>query len=291
MFKSSFLSIGLHLSIFLFAFYGMPLKKSHDFKELEVEFVDNLPVSEKTKTKKSEKANSNLPKLKVPKTKPSIKSIKKKPEQKPKNLAKKNINQNLEKIPKKPKTLNRKIIKKEFATINKKPIKRPFTKKTTKSKTTDKKRNQTANSILKTLAEAENINKKNNKSKKLNEIKNNLLKAQTKTKRENNLDNTPSISEIDRIRNHVAQCYNVPYGTSQIDDKRIKLKIRLDTDGSVKSTNIIDKKSYQQNSLFRAAADAARRAVLDCSPLPIPIEKYEKFKVFIFIFSTAFINS
>ena len=62
-------------------------------------------------------------------------------------------------------------------------------------------------------------------------------------------------------------------------------------DGSVQSTNIMDKKLYKNNSLFRAAADAARRAVIDCSPLPIPIEKYEKFKVFIFIFSTAFINS
>ena len=48
---------------------------------------------------------------------------------------------------------------------------------------------------------------------------------------------------------------------------------------------------YEKNSLYRAAADAARRAVIDCSPLPIPIDKYNKFKVFIFVFSTAFINS
>ena len=46
----------------------------------------------------------------------------------------------------------------------------------------------------------------------------------------------PSISEIDRIRKHVAQCYNLPYGTSEIDDKRIKLKISVNTDGSVQST-------------------------------------------------------
>ena len=139
------------------------------------------------------------------------------------------------------------------------------------------------------MAEAESKVKQNNKSKKLNEIKNNLLRAQTNTSTDEKIDMNPSISEIDRIRKHVAQCYNLPYGTSEIDDKQIKLKISVNMDGSVQSTNIMDKKLYKK-ILCLEQQDAARRAVIDCSPLPIPIEKYEKFKVFIFIFST-FINS
>ena len=290
MFRSSFLSVGLHLTVFFIAFYGLPNKKNEKIKELQVEFIDDLPVSEKSKNKRPDDIKLKSKNIKVSKTKQTINSIKKEPKQKPALLKKVEQKQNLEKIPQKPKVIKRKKINKKIEVIKKKPIKRP-TKLATKKKSTSKKRNQSANSILKTLAEAESKAKQNNKSKKINEIKNNLLRAQITTPKKENIDMKPSISEIDRIRKHVAQCYNLPYGTNEIDDKRIKLKISVNTDGSVQSTYIMDKQMYEKNSLYRAAADAARRAVIDCSPLPIPIDKYNKFKVFIFVFSTAFINS
>ncbi len=52
----------------------------------------------------------------------------------------------------------------------------------------------------------------------------------------------------------------------------------------------MDLASYEKNPIYRAAADSARRAVKDCSPLPLPKNKYDLFKVFTFNFDTSFIN-
>ena len=38
---------------------------------------------------------------------------------------------------------------------------------------------------------------------------------------------------------------------------------------------------YEKDKFYRAAADAARRAVLDSSPLPLPKGKEKKFQNFI----------
>ena len=70
----------------------------------------------------------------------------------------------------------------------------------------------------------------------------------------------------------------------------IPLKISANTDGTIKSARIVDRSSYEKNKFYRAAADAARRAVLDSSPLPLPKGKEKKFQNFIFDFNTSFIN-
>ena len=54
---------------------------------------------------------------------------------------------------------------------------------------------------------------------------------------------------------------------------------------------IVDKTSYTKNKFYRAAADAARRAVLDSSPLPLPKGKEKLFKNIEFVFSTTWINN
>ncbi len=61
-------------------------------------------------------------------------------------------------------------------------------------------------------------------------------------------------------------------------------------DGTVRSVNIIDESLYKENTFYRAAADAARRAVLDSSPLPLPKGKEKLFKSIKFDFNTSFIN-
>ena len=62
-------------------------------------------------------------------------------------------------------------------------------------------------------------------------------------------------------------------------------------DGTVRSVNIIDESSYKKNKFYRAAADAARRAVLDSSPLPLPRGKEKLFESIEFDFNTSFINN
>ena len=98
-----------------------------------------------------------------------------------------------------------------------------------------------------------------------------------------------SQTEINRIQNHVRKFFVVSYAASEININ-IMLKISTNTDGMVKNVKIVDKTSYTKNKFYRAAADAARRAVLDSSPLPLPKGKEKLFKNIEFVFSTSWIN-
>ena len=89
---------------------------------------------------------------------------------------------------------------------------------------------------------------------------------------------------------HVTKYFNLSYAASEVK-RIIPLKISANTDGTIKSARILDKSSYEKNKFYRAAADAARRAVLDSSPLPLPKGKEKKFENFIFDFNTSFINN
>ena len=46
------------------------------------------------------------------------------------------------------------------------------------------------------------------------------------------------------------------------------------------SVKILDEKRYATDYIFRAAADSARRAVLEASPLNVPKDKIEMFRDF-----------
>ena len=99
-----------------------------------------------------------------------------------------------------------------------------------------------------------------------------------------------SITDINKIQNHVKKYWNVSYAASEVK-MVITLRISTNSDGSIKSVNIYNKALYQKNKFYRATADTARRAVLDSSPLPLPKGKEKKFKNFLFDFDPSFINN
>ena len=272
---SSILSIGLHLTIFLFFYYGLPFSKIKDRKETTIPliFEEELEVSNKTNLKKNEKL------IKPQKTKQTNNTVKTSPKPKPKKLISEKIDENAEKLPLKPiikpKQKIKKIVKKN---IEKKPFKRPT------NKIKRKNRSSSSQAILRNLAEANEINKKKDI---VNQIKESL-KNQNQ-----NLNVTEekkaTATEIDILRNHVRQCWNAPYAANELN-KIINLKIFTNPDGSVVNVQIIDVAFYKKDPVYRAAADSARRAVKDCSPLPLPKNKYDLFKIFTFNFDTSFIN-
>ena len=98
-----------------------------------------------------------------------------------------------------------------------------------------------------------------------------------------------SQTDLNRIQNHVQKFWKMSYGASEVK-AIITLKISTNTDGTVRSVSIFDKTLYQKDKFFRATADAARRAVLDSSPLPLPKGKEKKFQNITMDFNTSFIN-
>ena len=274
---SSILSIGLHLTIFLFFYYGLPFSKIKDRKETTIPliFEEELEVSNKTNLKKNEKLVNSQKKKQINNT---IKNSPK-PKPKPKKLISEKIDKNIEKLPLKPIIKPKQKIKKTVEkNIDKKPFKRPA------NKIKRKNRSSSSQAILRNLAEANVINKKKDI---VNQIKESL-KNQNQ-----NLNVTEekkaTATEIDILRNHVRQCWNAPYAANELN-KIINLKIFTNPDGSVVNVQIIDVAFYKKDPVYRAAADSARRAVKDCSPLPLPKNKYDLFKIFTFNFDTSFIN-
>ena len=272
---SSILSLGLHLTIFLLFYYGLPFSKINDRKETTIPliFEEELEVSNKTNLKKNEKL------VKSQKKKQINNKIKNSPKPKPKKLISEKIDKNTEKIPLKPIIKPKQKIKKTVEkNIDKKPFKRPA------NKIKRKNRSSSSQAILRNLAEANVINQKKDI---VNQIKESL-KNQNQ-----NLNVTEekkaTATEIDILRNHVRQCWNAPYAANELN-KIINLKIFTNPDGSVVNVQIIDVAFYKKDPVYRAAADSARRAVKDCSPLPLPKNKYDLFKIFTFNFDTSFIN-
>ena len=272
---SYLLSIGLHLTIFLFFYYGLPFSKIKDRSDatIPVIFEEELEISNKTNLKKKEVLVKSQKKKQINNT------IKNSPKPKPKKITSEKIDKNTEKLPLKPiikpKQKTKKTVEKN---IDKKPFKRPA------NKIKRKNRSSSSQAILRNLAEANEINQKKDI---VNQIKESL-KNQNQ-----NLNVTEekkaTASEIDILRNHVRQCWNAPYAANELN-KIINLKIFTNPDGSVVNVQIIDVAFYKKDPVYRAAADSARRAVKDCSPLPLPKNKYDLFKIFTFNFDTSFIN-
>jgi len=295
MYKSTISSIVLHFTLFIFAYYGLPDVKKKDVKEIPIDIVYDLPTKKETtiqdRSKKNVEKSKRIVKSKpIKSTAKPIKSIAKLPVVKNKKKIN-DLKKKVEKIAKKPIIKPKKEVKKLKTKIVTKQIPKQLPKINPKRKREDNKKNnkQMSNAILKNLAKAVEKSEKEKKTKNNEQLKQTLMAA-LKSKDKNKRKKIElGISEIDILKNHVAQCWNTPFTAKDLK-MTVDLKIRANTDGSVTKVDIIDVDKYNKNLIYKAVADSALRAVVDCSPLPLPKEKYELWRVFTFSFDTSFIN-
>jgi hypothetical protein len=101
---------------------------------------------------------------------------------------------------------------------------------------------------------------------------------------ENRFDVTAklSISELDAIRDQIADCWLVPAGAKNAEDLIVDIFVRMNPDGTVRAADIKDKGRMRTDPFFRTAAESAIRALRNprCSPLRLPLDKYELWKTF-----------
>tara|TARA_Y100000031_G_scaffold40119_1_gene45676 strand:+ start:287939 stop:288844 length:906 start_codon:yes stop_codon:yes gene_type:complete len=95
-----------------------------------------------------------------------------------------------------------------------------------------------------------------------------------------------TMTELDLLRQQLSRCWNLPAGAQDAQDLRIEVRIQVNPDRTVRGTEIVDQGRYARDGFFRAAADSARRAVVNpnCSPLELPPEKYEQWKNILIVF-------
>ena len=288
MVMSTFISLGLHVSLIIFAYYGLPSFKVKEPIELPIDIVEDTPISSKTslklgdtkvkeikKNKKTIKVE-NIKKAPPPPPLPSAKII----EKKNLELKKKNeIKEIAELVKKKPKLK----IKKEKKTVPPKVVNKP-------EKIKKKQKENLAKGILNTLIKPEQNIKNSKKEKNKNNSKEMLKKikkiAGNSYRQVQQTDLNLSQTDINKIENHVRKFFNVSYAASELK-MVITLKISANLDGTVKRVQIIDENLYTKNKFYRATADAARRAVLDSSPLPLPKGKEKLFENIEFDFNPS----
>lgn len=90
-----------------------------------------------------------------------------------------------------------------------------------------------------------------------------------------------SIGLKDQVRRQIEPCWNVPAGAKDARDLVIVVKVTLRPDGTVSDALIEDMGRYRADPVFRAAAESARRAVLNprCQPFKLPPEQYELWRL------------
>ena len=291
MIRSTFISFGLHSFLLTLAYFGLPALKTNEPIELPIDIVEDTPISSKTslklgeaKKKKITNMNKKIEKEEKIKKVPSPPPVPSKKVVKKKDIAlkkEKEIREIASLIKKKPKIEIEKKNKPEPPKIVKKP-----------EKIKNKQKENLAKGILKTLTKPKVKQEKIKKDKRninkdvLNKIK---TIAGNSRRQVQQTEIKLSQTDINRIQMHVTKYFNLSYSATEVKII-IPLKISANTDGTIKSARIVDRSSYKKNKFYRAAADAARRAVLDSSPLPLPKGKEKKFQNFIFDFNTSFIN-
>ena len=290
MVKSTFISIGLHVFFILVAYYGLPSFKVKEPLEQPIDIVEDTVVSSKTVLKLG-KPNKEVKKIKKDIVQED--KVKKTPPPPPPLPSKKIIDKKNIKLKKKKKLKEMaELIKKKPKSKIEKNKKVSVPKVKTKPKEIKKKQKKLlAKGILKTLTKPQpiinkdKINKSQNNKNVLNKLK--QIVGNT-SKRSLETEAKLTQTEIDKLRNYISKCWETSIGASEVKII-IPLKISANMDGSVNSVEIDDQSRYVKDTFYRATADSARRAVLDCSPLPLPKNKASQFKSFFFDFDTSFI--
>ncbi len=251
-----------------------------------------LPISKpKSRLKKVEIAS--------PKKRPDIPKPQKKPLSRPevkpekKELAKSMVvKSDTPKVKQEPKPTTRDLLKTIIKPIQKPKKENNLLAKETPTKTKD----DAMSGVLQNLAQASAATGQKSRSKSLEKAETKLDAEEINSNLQSSLQIKPNrslrfgASDIYRLQSHIAKCWSPPAGAQNAEKLVVSVRVRADKDGTVTSVQSMDLARFQIDRFYRTAARAAERAVEECSPLPLPSEKYETWKDFIFDFDPSFLG-
>lgn len=280
--KSTFISAALHTAIVLFALVSFPAAKMEHMPLIAIpvdlatpsevtkikagtkDAKDDAPLAGKPKEKKPEAVREAADKAEQPEEKPKAEQ---KPEEKPKPEVKK---------PESPKEAAPKPEAKK-PEVKKADAKKPEEKKPAKPK-------QAEATPKKPKAKPET--KRDFSTDRIAALLNKIPDAADEpapvlpsedTPRQvrgqsSGTEMTMSVNEIDALRARIAQCWSPPPGGLGADQIVVKLRLKLNEDGTLVGYPAIANRG--SSPFFQAAADSAVRAVYQCQPYTLPSEKY-----------------
>ena len=246
MIKGLLKSFFLHLLIVGLFIYGSEIFKNNKRFEINEIPLDIVDISDQTITKTEKKTKEKAAKKKQQKDKGGFQPPKVKSKPKPPEFAKKD---------------NVRKKKKEIIKDNKE----------------EQKQKKRVDNILKSIEKIKSEKKKQvAKTEDLEEEKD---LDENKKEKSINLGEKLTISEKDAIRRQFYKCWIVPAGAKNIKDYKVSVRLKLNEEGEVIYSKIINK-SQINNTFFRTLAESAVRAVNhpDCKRLKVPKKKYETWK-------------
>lgn len=256
-FPGPFYSSVLHLTLFILV-VGIPFSCIRREVELpKVITAEILPITDATNLKK--KSVPEPEKQEPPKPEPKKEEPKKEEPKKPEPKSE----------PKKPEP---KPEPKKEEVKKPEPKKEEPKKPEPKKKEEKKKQEDSFESVLKTV-EKLSESSKSEPEKTATESKTTEAPIYDETK-------PLSIAELDAVRSQISKCWSIPAGARDGQNMAVRISISLSQDGTVTDVKILDQSRYTSgDATFRAFADSARRAVLQCSPIQnMPADKYGSWK-------------
>jgi len=92
--------------------------------------------------------------------------------------------------------------------------------------------------------------------------------------------NSVTIGEISNMKRQVEMCWNPPRAVRGASDQKVKVLITLNRDGSIISAI----PETRENTINKIAIESAIRAIKQCQPYELPLEKYNAWKEIKFTF-------
>jgi outer membrane biosynthesis protein TonB len=261
--KSTFISATLHAAILLFALVAFPAAKMEHMPMVAIP-IDLATPSEVTKIKagtKDEKSEDLLTGKKEEKPQ-AVKEAAQKPEPQPEAKPKPEP----PKEAAKPEAKNPEVKKAEAKMPEEKPKPKKHAEAKKPAPKPDAKRDFNTDRIAALL----------NKIPDAAEEPAPVIPADEPPKKvrgqSDGTQTSMSVNEIDALRARIAQCWSPPPGGLGAEQIVVKLRLKLNEDGTLVGYPTIANRG--SSPFFQAAADSAVRAVYQCQPYALPAEKY-----------------
>jgi len=113
--------------------------------------------------------------------------------------------------------------------------------------------------------------------------------ARNQSTRDFDPDKAVTMSEIEAVRQQLAQCWNIGVGSKGAEALSVEIEMIMNPDATVREARVVDRARMNTDPFFRTAAENALRALghQDCIPLKLPLDKYETWKKFTFNFDPS----
>ncbi len=102
----------------------------------------------------------------------------------------------------------------------------------------------------------------------------------TQSNKKNSFASGLTLSQEDALRAQIFGCWSVPLGLPYDEDLLVRIKLKLEKDGTILKSEILDHQRMNKpdQKFYKVLAESALRAVRLCQPLKVPPTGYDKWK-------------